>query len=462
MSLDTKYRPLKFSDVIGQQGTIQVLKNLVKTGKVFQKSYVFAGPSGTGKTTTARILARAMLCDNVTPEGEPCNQCESCREIIEGTSSFNFVEMDAANNSGVQTIRQIVESADYYTLGGKERRIYLIDEAHRLTKEAMDALLKPMEDNIPGTEDKRLVCLLCTTEPEKLRGTIKARCMMFGIREPERQDVVKRLAHISDLEGFEYEEDALDMIFAHGRGHIRDMVNALERVSRVGAITVANTREQLGLTAVTNYYRILDLLGTNLQGALKLARETLHITGPGTLYTGLAESCLASYRTSLGIDEGIPTVDISLAKDVFKRHGESLLPVADRILRSNYRMDETLLICELVLIHRYFAHGIFFPETQVPDLESMPKVAAGQPPIPEEPQEPDASDEVEDNADLQYAADPDYADVYGSQGRHFMNRQGRVRNRDDEPEEKPERPREGLRPVTTAKFRNTWSALFDE
>ena len=429
MSLDTKYRPQRFEDVIGQKGTIRVLQNLVKTNTVFEKSYVFAGPSGTGKTTTARILARAMLCDNLSPEGEPCNQCISCREIIDGTASFNFVEMDAANNSGVDTIRQIVGSSDYYTLGGKERRIYLIDEAHRLTKEAMDALLKPMEDNVPGSGDKRLVCLFCTTEPEKLRNTIKARCMTFGIREPQREEVVERLKHISESEGFTYEEDALDMIFASGRGHIRDMVNALERVSRVGDITVDSTREQLGLTATANYYKILVCLGSNLPEALKIARETVHMVGAPSVYQGIAEASLGAYRTSLDQTEGIATVDLNLAKSAMTRHGESLLQAADRILSSSKKVDETVLLCELVVLHRFFAQGIFFPPQEVSDLGAMPVALPAvlpitptsvETPAPTETRDPEFSE----GSNHQLSRDPAMKGYYGDLGSQFV-RQGR-------------------------------------
>lgn len=430
MSLDTKYRPQRFEDVIGQKGTIKILKNLVRDGKVFQKSYVFAGPSGTGKTTTARILARAMLCDHLTPEGEPCNTCTSCREIIDGTASFNFVEMDAANNSGVDTIRQIVGSSDYYTLGGKERRIYLIDEAHRLTKEAMDALLKPMEDNVPGTGDKRLVCLFCTTEPEKLRNTIKARCMTFGIREPQREEVVERLAHICGQEGFSYEPEALDMIFASGRGHIRDMVNALERVSRVGDITVASTREQLGLTATANYYKILSQLGSNLPEALRIARETVHMAGAPAVYHGLAEAALGSYRTSLDQTEGIASVDLALATTVMTRHGDALLQAADRILSSSKKVDETVLLCELVVLHRFFTRGIFFPVQEVSDLESLPSVPTSLPTTPvveseapqEEVVEPSGPKNVVTNQEL--SRNPAFRDFYGDNGAQFV-RDGR-------------------------------------
>lgn len=155
MAFDTKYRPLVFDDVVGQEGTIKVLKTLLDRDEIFQHSYVFAGPSGTGKTTTARILARAMLCDNLTEDLEPCNQCDSCREIIEGTASYSFVEMDAANNSNVDTIRNIVESADYHTLGGKDRRIYLIDECFTedtqlLTEDGLRSIKDIVEDQYDG------------------------------------------------------------------------------------------------------------------------------------------------------------------------------------------------------------------------------------------------------------------------------------------------------------------------
>lgn len=466
MSLDTKYRPLRFEDVIGQKGTVTILKKLVQQGRVFSKSYVFAGPSGTGKTTTARILARAMLCENLTPEGEPCNACTSCREIIEGTTSFNFVEMDAANNSGVDTIRQIVGSSDYYTLSGKERRIYLIDEAHRLTKEAMDALLKPMEDTIPGTENKRLVCLFCTTEPEKLRDTIKARCLTFGIREPQRDDVVERLAYICEAEGFAYDREALDMIFASGRGHIRDMVNALERVSRVGDITVEATREQLGLTATANYYRILSNLGSNLPKALHIARETLNMAGAPATYHGLAEAALASYRTSLDLEDGIATVDIALAKDVWVRHGEALLQAADRILSSTKHVDDTILICELAVLHRFFSQGIFFATRDVSYLNDIPApIKPDHDVAADSPKESDAvKSNVPDLSNKELSRDPSLRDRYGDYGMQFVNPKGREDYSDVAREEEThiDRPTsQDLRHADASEISEMWR-LFDD
>lgn len=522
MAFDTKYRPLLFSDVIGQEGTVTILQKLLQAGEVFHKSYVFAGPSGTGKTTTARILARAMLCDDVTPEGEPCNTCESCLEVINGTSSFSFVEMDAANNSNVDTIRSIVDSIDYFTLGGKERRIYLIDECftedtelmtedglcsirgivesryegkvlsydpetdstvwksvidwfdipderetlrltfdngveltvtidqelyttnrgwvkacelneddhisetkfeqspnqigfsllvkkesggkrkvyditvedthsffaasrhgkqvhsvlskncHRLSKEAMDALLKPMEDNIPGSKDKRLVCLFCTTEPEKLRSTIKARCMMFGIKNPKKEDVVERLEFICKEENINYDPTALEIIFSYGQGHIRDMVSALERVSRLGDITPDNVREQLGLGAVSNYYKILELVRDDLPQALSVAQETLGIVDASTLYEGLANAALASYRVSKGLFEGIGYVDQERAQTVYDSYADDVLWIADRILGSYKKIDANVLVSEIVLLHRYLNDGIIFNSVSVQREETSP------------------------------------------------------------------------------------------
>jgi DNA polymerase III gamma/tau subunit len=507
MAFDTKYRPLLFSDVVGQESTVTILKNLLSSGHIYQKSYIFAGPSGTGKTTTARILARAMLCSNLIDNFEPCNTCSSCLEIIQGTSSFNFVEMDAANNSGVDTIRSIVEGLDFKTLGGKDRRIYLIDECftedteliteqgfrsikdlvedrysgkvlsydpetkkpvwkivtdwfdiedrrevlklyfdngveltvtlnqdiftnnrgwvkaceltenddicdtlisglkspadlgtrllktenlgkrkvyditvqdthsffasskegkqthailvhncHRLSRDAMDALLKPMEDCVPNSQDKRLVCLFCTTEPEKMRDTIKARCMTFGIKEPEKEEMIFRLRYICQKENLSFEDKALDTIFSVGKGHIRDMVNALERVSRVGDITFENTYSQLDLHTVTMSYRILKNLSQDLYTAMEDVKKSLRVVEPKTLYENLANAALSSYRQALGVTEGIGYFDLDLAKEVYDLYGDKVLFIVDRILNNNRKLDGNNIVAELLILSRYLTH----------------------------------------------------------------------------------------------------------
>jgi DNA polymerase III gamma/tau subunit len=618
MSFDTKYRPLLFQDVVGQQGTVQMLKNILKSNKVFQKSYIFAGPSGTGKTTTARILARAMLCDNVSVEGEPCNTCQSCQEIINGTSSFNFVEMDAANNSGVDTIRGIVENSDYYTLGGKDRRIYLIDECftedtqikteeglrsikdvvetkysgkvlsfdttlnqnvwktitdwfdipdkrdviqltfdtgveitttlnqdiytfnrgwvkacdlveldnicttpltlfddsknkalkqgtlvkskrlgtrkvyditvedthnffatsafgnqnhsvlvhncHRLSLQSMDALLKPMEES-RANGDKRLVCLFCTTEPEKMRDTIKARCLTFGIREPLKKDVVDRLEFIAQAEGLSYEREALDLIFAHGRGHIRDMVTSLERVSSVGAVDVATVRSQLGFDSQSLYFKILQNLGVDLEAAMKLVQEVLPKVGSPGLYKGLAEACLASYRTSLGLDVGMETTDVDDAREVFCTHGEVLLTVASRILEGNPKIDRPQLLCEILMIHRFFSVGSFvsLPSNPNPVGNKVNTVEAPQEasiPVKRiKPKTPESTGEL--------TLDPTDQNTLMAAGRDAQNfvRPGKRLDRSMEVEETPRTPTQvnktPVRPVSDQDVAHTWS-LFDD
>ena len=158
MAFDTKYRPRTYGDVLGQDATADVLRQFVKEGRGFQQSYLFCGPHGSGKTTMGRILARALLCEN-PQEGEPCDQCESCLSILERGSSECFSEMDAATKSGKENITRITEEIQYSTFAGT-RRVYLFDEAHRLSPQALDALLKPMEDEAsPDTDDKQLVCM---------------------------------------------------------------------------------------------------------------------------------------------------------------------------------------------------------------------------------------------------------------------------------------------------------------
>lgn len=158
MSLDIKYRPRSFSDVVGQESTIAILRQILKAGAAFEQSYLFAGPWGSGKTTLARIMARAMLCSNPSPEGDPCNQCETCRDILENGQSETFVEVDAATNSGKQEINKIKEEIQYSSFSGK-RRLYLMDEC--FTKDSL--LLTPTRglisiEDIVLTQYRGLVC----------------------------------------------------------------------------------------------------------------------------------------------------------------------------------------------------------------------------------------------------------------------------------------------------------------
>jgi len=370
MAFDTKYRPDRFADVIGQDSTIDILKELLNRGEVFQKSYVFAGPSGTGKTTTARILARAMLCQDVDPHTfEPCNECSSCKEILDRGESPAFKEMDAANHTGADNIRKIVEGLDYYTLDGGDRKIYLIDECHRLSKQAMDALLKPMEDTVKGSRDKRLVCLFCTTEPQKLRGTIKGRCMVFGIKEPSRDDVVSRLRYICAQEQIEYNPEALDLIFNYGKGHLRDMVNALERVSRVGPVNPDSVRQQLGLDVISQQYEILLHLRDDPEQSMALLMEALSQTDPDSIYEGIADAAMSSYRLSKGITIGLSYVEKDLADQISSTYADDiLLTISHRILNANRKMDRNALVCELLLLQSQLVAGTVHVSTQGPTI----------------------------------------------------------------------------------------------
>lgn len=347
-----------------------------------------------------------MLCDNLTEEGEPCNECSSCKEILETGDSHAFREMDAANNSGKENIQRILENMQYYTLGGSERRIYLIDECHRLSKAAMDALLKPMEDNIPGSENKRLVCLFCTTEPEKLRTTIKTRCMVFPISEPDRESVVSRLGYICEEEEFEYTRDGLDIIYQEGNGHIRDMINAVEKIGRIEEINAETVKNRLGLSARSNYYKVLLNLGDDVNEAISVAEDTLNMTDADSIYEGIGKAAMDAYRLSQGIERGILGGNIETAESVYERHGEALLSLVDRVLESQKKITSDVLQCELLFLHKLL-RGESLPSDQVVVKEVESESA-------EDSDEEDEDDEDDEEGDGKVEGWANEISPYGS------------------------------------------------
>lgn len=334
---DTKYRPMRFSDVLGQEGAVQVLRSRLVKGTALDTSYIFSGGHGRGKSTLSRILGRALLCSNITTDGEPCNTCDSCQAIINEASPA-FSELDAASNGTVEIARTIVDKLDYVVTGGA-KRIYVFDEVHRMSTAAQDVFLKPLED-------KRLVGIFCTTEPEKIRGAIRSRCEEHPIRKVTREDILKRLSWILQQEGVSFEDDAVLTVIDHSGGHVRDAINKLEMIAQLGAVTTELVREHLNLSVVTTFYEILLALPEPAKAVL-LAEEACERVGPEAVAEGLAEAAMNSFRLANNMFAEFAYTDRNLSAEVHKRYGNAVTKLAEYFLRS-YRTSKTSLLTDII------------------------------------------------------------------------------------------------------------------
>lgn len=334
---DTKYRPLRFGDVLGQEGAVQVLKARLQKGTGLDTSYIFSGGHGQGKTTLARLLARALLCTQPQNE-EPCNTCDNCEAALTKTSAA-ITELDAASQGTVDNVRAIADDLPFQVPGAK-KRIYIFDEAHRMSVGAQDALLKPVED-------KEMVAIFCTTEPEKIRGPIKSRCEIHQIRKVTREDILKRMKWVLEQEGVEGEDDAILTVIDYSSGHVRDILNRLEMVAQLGPITLQAVRERLNLSVITTFYEILLALGDTPK-AVTLVEEACDRVGSEDVTTGLAEAAMNSYRLAHGMHADFSMVDRQLAVEVHKKFGnEPLIQLASFFLQS-YHPTKIGLVCDVV------------------------------------------------------------------------------------------------------------------
>jgi len=264
-----KYRPQKFGEVIGQEHVVQTLTNSIKGGNI-SHAYLFSGPRGSGKTTVARIFAKAINC--LSPNGfEPCDKCSSCLEIISG-NSIDLMEIDAASHTGIDDVRQIIEGIKFTPVKSKYK-IFIIDECHQLSKSASNALLKTLEE-----PPAHAIFILATTESHKMIATILSRCQKFDFKRLQISEIIKKLEIISKKEGIKFDDSALSLIALNSRGSFRDAESLLDQCvifsgatsgTKSGLIKAEDIKELLGIVAVGEIAKLIDfIISKDAKGAI--------------------------------------------------------------------------------------------------------------------------------------------------------------------------------------------------
>ena len=279
-----KYRPSNFDSVVGQSALTTTLKNAVKSGKLAH-AYLFCGPRGVGKTTCARIFAKAINCQHPTADGEACNECESCQSFNE-QRSLNIFELDAASNNSVEHIKKIMEQTRIPPQLGRYK-VFIIDEVHMLSTAAFNAFLKTLEE-----PPSYVIFILATTEKQKILPTILSRCQIYDF---ERMTVANTIAHlkgVADKEGIKYEEEALAVIAEKADGGMRDALSIFDQAASFcqGTITYEKVIEDLNVLDSDNYFRIVDLSLQNKVSDIMLLLNGIISKGfdPGQCIGGLA------------------------------------------------------------------------------------------------------------------------------------------------------------------------------
>jgi len=254
-ALYRKYRPQRFGDVVGQEHITLTLAREVQQGRVVH-AYLFAGPRGTGKTTTARIIAKVLNCPDLGADGEPCNQCVSCHAITEG-SSLDVIELDAASHNKVEDVREIRANVGTVASTGGAKRVYILDEAHMLSRAAANALLKTLEE-----PPEHAFFVMATTEPYKLPDTIRSRAQRFDFHPVGSEILIAHLGDIAARERYQATAEGLSLIARHARGSVRDALGLLEQVAALGAgkVEARGVTRTLGLAPSETFGRLARAL----------------------------------------------------------------------------------------------------------------------------------------------------------------------------------------------------------
>ena len=279
-----KYRPMSFDSVVGQSALTTTLKNAVKSGKLAH-AYLFCGPRGVGKTTCARIFAKAINCQHPTPDGEACNECESCKAFNE-QRSYNIFELDAASNNSVENIKQLMDQTRIPPQVGKYK-VFIIDEVHMLSTQAFNAFLKTLEE-----PPAHVIFILATTEKHKILPTILSRCQIYDFERMTIPGIINHLKMVAGKEGITYEEEALNVIAEKADGGMRDALSVFDQAASFcqGNITYKKVIEDLNVLDAENYFNIIDLCLENKAAEVMVLLNSVIAKGfdGGNLIGGLA------------------------------------------------------------------------------------------------------------------------------------------------------------------------------
>lgn len=324
IALARRYRPRRFSDLLVQDHVAAVLRGAVQRDRVGH-GYLLTGPRGVGKTTAARILAMALNCPRREPSGDPCGECDSCLRIWNGSANLDVVEIDAASNRGVDDARDLRERAMYAPSEESHYKVYIVDEAHMLTREAWNALLKILEEPPP-----RVVFVFATTEPQKIAATaapVLSRLQRFDFRRIGPAAIRERLRAVLAEEGIAAEEDALTIIARHADGGMRDALSVLDQCLSFGegAVTAARVRETLGLAGDERFAEMLAVVvGRDPAGVFALVERLMDAGADlGEFMNGAAELLRALLMVQVGAEpEGLTEATRAL----LDRHRDELQP----------------------------------------------------------------------------------------------------------------------------------------